>query len=157
MTAVMRWPELLAWIALMWLVVRPLGRRWARSYALTRRDKALLTEGFEALGAERVTAGLEARGHEWHDCFLALATAGDGRAPTWIARIRGWDRLPGVRNSVTRTLVTAWDRDERGFRDLAGAWLEQTGAPRTGAEPLARSFSGGVMSRALVSGQGGSR
>jgi len=157
MTAMMRWSELLAWIALMWLVVRPLGRWWARSDDLTRRDKALLTEGFEALGAERVTAGLAARGHEWQDCFLALATAGDVRTPSWLARIRGWDRLPGVRNSVTRTLVTVWDRDERGFRDLAGAWLEHAQTPARWGNPVSRSFRGGVTTRALASAQGGAQ
>ena len=157
MTSVMRWPELLAWIALMWLVVRPLGRRWARSHDLTRRDKALLTEGFEALGAERVTAGLAARGHEWQDCFLALATAGDERTPSWLARIRGWDRLPGMRNSVTRTLVTVWDRDEGGFRDLADAWLEQARTPVRRGNSVSRSFQGGVMTRVLASGQGDSQ
>jgi hypothetical protein len=158
MNAVMRWPELVAWIAVMWFIVRPLGRRWARAaQGLTRRDKALLTEGFEALGAERVTAGLGARGHEWQDCFLAHATASDGRAPSWIARFRGWDPVPGVRTSVTRALAEVWDRDERSFRDLAAAWLEQTHAPRAEADLRSRSFSGGVMSRALASGQGGSQ
>jgi hypothetical protein len=158
MSAAMRWPELVAWIAAMWFIVRPLGQRWARAaQGLTRRDKALLTEGFEALGAERVTAGLEARGHEWQDCFLALATASDGRAPSWIARIRGWDRVPGVRASVTRALAAVWDRDERGFRDLAGAWLEQRCAPRVGPDHLSRSSSDRVMSRALVSRQGASQ
>jgi len=126
MMSVTGWPELVAWVAAMWFVVRPLGRGLARPHGLTRRDKALLTLGFAQLGAERVAAGLEATGHEWQNCFLALATASDGRAPSWIARVRGWDRVPGVRPSVTRTLAAVWDRDERGFRDLAAAWLERT-------------------------------
>ena len=121
-------PEILAWIAVMWLVVRPLGRYRPRA-GVTRAEKALLTEGFEWLGSERVAAGLRATGHDWHDCFLAAATANDDRPATWVARIRGWDRLPGLRNVATRTLAGVWDRDEGAFRDLASAWLEGSCSP----------------------------
>ena len=81
-------PEVVAWIAVMWLVVRPLGRYRPRA-GVTRAEKALLTEGFEWLGSVRVAAGLRATGHEWHDCFLATATAENGRPANWVARIRG--------------------------------------------------------------------
>ncbi len=127
MTALARWTEILAWSGAMWFVVRPLGRGWA-ARGFTRRDKTLLTEGLEALGAERVAAGLEASGHEWQDCFLARATAADGRPATWLARVRGWDRVPGVPSRATRALVSAWDRDDGAFRALAAEWLEDAGA-----------------------------
>src|SRR2546428_12299331 len=39
--------------------------------------KALLTTAFEALGPERVTRGLTTTGHNWSDCFLAIATDGE--------------------------------------------------------------------------------
>ncbi len=41
------------------------------------QQKALLTAAWEALGPERVTRGLQASGHTWNDCFLALATYGE--------------------------------------------------------------------------------
>jgi len=43
---------------------------------MTPRHKALLTAAFAALGPERVTRGLNATGHSWRDCFLALAISG---------------------------------------------------------------------------------
>jgi hypothetical protein len=137
-------PEVVAWIAVMWLVVRPFGRYRPRA-GVTRAEKALLTEGFEWLGSVRVAAGLRATGHEWHDCFLATATAENGRPANWVARIRGWDRLPGLRNAVTRTLAGVWDRDEGAFRDLASAWLEESRSPRTAMRGLTQALvQGGV-------------
>jgi hypothetical protein len=129
--------EMLAWIAVMCLVVRPLGRYRPRA-GVTRAEKALLTEGFECLGSQRVAVGLRATGHEWHDCFLAAAAADDGRPASWVARIRGWGRLPGLRNAVTRTLAGVWDRDEDAFRDLASAWLEESRSsrPRNTSDPV---------------------
>src|SRR3989449_7146431 len=46
-------------------------------------QKTLLTSALEALGPERVTRGLEATGHTWNDCFLAIALCG---APAALAR-----------------------------------------------------------------------
>ena len=55
------------------------------------QQKALLTAAWEALGPERVTRGLQASGHTWNDCFLALATYGE---PGVLARElkRRWRR-----------------------------------------------------------------
>ena len=141
----MNWLELLAWIAGMWFIIRPLGMRWARPRGLSAREKARLTQGFEALGPERVATGLGATGHNWHDCFLALATAGVGRQPSWLARVRGYDRVPRVPSHATRALAGVWDRDERGFRDLAAAWLEDRSAvrPRLARTPAHSSQGGG--------------
>ena len=68
---------------------------------MSPQHKALLTAAFAALGPERVTRGLQATGHSWIDCFLAIATYGepgafvrelnnraDGRArTTWPATL----------------------------------------------------------------------
>ena len=91
--------------------------------------KASLTAAFEALGPERVTRGLQASGHTWNDCFLALATYGE---PGVLAREleRRWRRehyvgtLLGVRVQVVNEVVRTWDHDEGAFRALAAAWLE---------------------------------
>jgi hypothetical protein len=91
--------------------------------------KALLTTAFEALGPERVTRGLQASGHTWSDCFLALATYGEAGV---LAREldRRWRRehyvgtLLGVRVPVVNEVVRTWDHDEGAFRTLAAAWLE---------------------------------
>ena len=40
-------------------------------------QKTFLTTAFEALGPARVTRGLEATGHSWNDCFLAIARYGE--------------------------------------------------------------------------------
>jgi hypothetical protein len=98
------------------------------------QQKALLTAAWEALGPERVTRGLQASGHTWNDCFLALATYGE---PGVLAREleRRWRRehyvgtLLGVRVQVVNEVVRAWDHDEGAFRALAAAWLELNRAP----------------------------
>ncbi len=93
------------------------------------RQKALLTAAFETLGPEGVTRGLQASGHNWNDCFLALATYGK---PGVLARELGrhWRRehyvgtLLGVRVQVVNEVVRTWDHDEGAFRALASEWLE---------------------------------
>ena len=93
------------------------------------RQKAALTAAFEALGPERVMRGLEASGHRWNDCFLALATCGE---PGVLARQleNRWRRehfvgtLLGVRVQVVNEVVRSWDQDEGTFRALAAEWLE---------------------------------
>jgi len=93
------------------------------------QQKALLTAAWEALGPERVTRGLQASGHTWNDCFLALATYGE---PGALAREleRRWRRehyvgtLLGVRVQAVNEVVRVWDHDEGAFRALAAAWLE---------------------------------
>ena len=103
-------------------------------------QKALLTAAWEALGPERVTRGLQAIGHTWNDCFLALATHGE---PGVLAREleRRWRRehyvgtLLGVRVQVVNEVVSAWDHDEGAFRALAAEWLELNRAA------VSRSFS----------------
>lgn len=92
-------------------------------------EKTLLTTAFEALGPERVTRGLEAGGHTWNDCFLALATYGE---PGVLGREmeKRWRRehyvgaLLGVRVEVVNEVVRTWDHDEGAFRALAAEWLE---------------------------------
>jgi len=93
------------------------------------KEKALLTTAFEALGPERVTRGLEATGHSWKDCFLAIATYGE---PGALAREMEKPRrkeqfvgpLIGVPVQVVKELVRLWDDDEQSFRALATEWLE---------------------------------
>src|SRR2546422_407378 len=92
-------------------------------------QKTLLTTAFEALGPERVTRGLEASGHSWNDCFLALAISGE---PAALARdlAKRWRKehlvgtLVGVRVQVVNEVVRAWDHDEGAFRALAAAWRQ---------------------------------
>ncbi len=92
-------------------------------------QKILLTTAFEALGAERVTRGLEATGHSWNDCFLALAVAGE---PEALGRelVKRWRKehfvgaVLGVRVQVVSEVVKTWDHDEGTFRALAAEWLE---------------------------------
>jgi hypothetical protein len=96
--------------------------------------KAQLTMAFEALGPERVARGLEAHGHSWSDCFLAVALGGE---PGTLARqLQGrWRRervvgdILGVRVHVVSEVVTAWDHDEATFRALAAEWLEANRVP----------------------------
>lgn len=93
------------------------------------QQKDLLTAAFEALGPDRVTRGLQASGHSWNDCFLALATYGE---PGVLAREleRHWRRdhyvgtLLGVRVQMVNEVVRTWDHDQGAFRALAGEWLE---------------------------------
>ena len=92
-------------------------------------QKALLTAALEALGPERVTRGLQASGHSWKDCFLALTTYGElGALERELDR--HWRRehhvgtLLGVRVQVVNEVVRAWDHDEGAFRALATEWLE---------------------------------
>lgn len=92
-------------------------------------QKILLTAAFEALGPERVKRGLEATGHSWNDCFLALAIAG---RPGALAReLEGrWRKenvispLLDVRVQVVNEVVRVWDHDEGALRALAVEWLE---------------------------------
>ena len=99
-------------------------------------EKTLLTTAFEALGPERVTRGLEATGHTWNDCFLAIALYGE---PAALARQlqKRWRRehfvgtLLGVRMQVVNEVVRAWDQDESAFRALAAEWLELDRAAAT--------------------------
>ena len=93
------------------------------------QQKDLLTAAFETLGPEGVTRGLQASGHTWNDCFLALATYGK---PGVLAREldRHWRRehyvgtLLGIRTQVVSEVVRIWDHDEGEFRALASEWLE---------------------------------
>ena len=91
--------------------------------------KSLLTTAFEALGPERVTRGLQAHGHTWNDCFLALATHGEAGVLGREMEKR-WRRehyvgtLLGVRVEVVNEVVRTWDHDEGAFRALAAEWLE---------------------------------
>jgi hypothetical protein len=93
------------------------------------QEKTLLTTAFEALGPERVTRGLKARGHTWNDCFLALATFGEAGVLGREMEER-WRRehyvgtLLGVRVEVVNEAVRTWDHDEAAFRALAAEWLE---------------------------------
>jgi len=106
-------------------------------------QKTLLTTAFEALGPERVTRGLEATGHTWRDCFLALATYGEPHA---LARQldKRWRRehfvstLLGVRVHAVNEVVRAWDHDEGTFRALAAEWLELNHPPRRASSWSAR-------------------
>ncbi len=93
------------------------------------QQKALLTAAFETLGPERVTRGLQASGHNWNDCFLALATY--GRPGVLAGELdRHWRRehyvgtLLGVPTQVVNEVVRTWDHDEGAFRALASEWLE---------------------------------
>lgn len=92
-------------------------------------QKMLLTTAFEALGPERVARGLEATGHTWNDCFLALALGGEPGALASKLENR-WRKehvvstLLGVRAQVVNEVVSAWDHDKGTFRALATEWLE---------------------------------
>ena len=96
---------------------------------MSPHHKALLTAAFAALGPERVTRGLNATGHSWSDCFLALAMSGE---PDALARQleKRWRKehfvstLLGVRVEVINEIVRAWDHEEGEFRALAAEWLE---------------------------------
>jgi hypothetical protein len=101
-------------------------------------QKTLLTTAFEALGPERVTRGLEATGHTWNDCFLAIALYGEPAALAHQLEKR-WRRehfvgtLLGVRVQVVNEVVRVWDHDEGTFRALAAEWLELNRAPAAAA------------------------
>lgn len=96
---------------------------------MSPKQKTLLTTALEALGPERVMRGLEATGHSWIDCFLALAISGE---PGALGRQleRHWRRehfigtLLSVPVQVVTEVVKAWDHDEGTFRALAAEWLE---------------------------------
>ncbi len=100
--------------------------------------KMSLTTAFEALGPERVTRGLAARGHDWNDCFLALALCGE---PGVLSRQidHRWRKeqmvgaMMGVQPHVVTEVVTAWDHEEQTFRALALEWLEANRVPAAGA------------------------
>ena len=92
-------------------------------------QKTLLTMAFEALGPERVARGLQATGHHWRDCFLALAISGE---PDVLRREleKGCRKEYvvgthiGVRVQVVAAVVLVWDHHEGAFRALAAEWLE---------------------------------
>jgi len=93
------------------------------------QQKTLLTAAWEALGPERVTRGLQARGHTWNDCFLALATYGEpgvlaGEMEKRLRREHYVSTLLGVRVQAVNEVVRTWDHDEGAFRALAAEWLE---------------------------------
>ena len=76
-----------------------------------------------------MTRGLQASGHIWNDCFLALATYGEPGVLARELERRGRREyhvgtLLGVRVQVVNKVVRAWDYDEGPFRALAAAWLE---------------------------------
>ena len=96
---------------------------------MSPEQKTLLTTAFEVLGPERVTRGLEATGHSWNNCFLALAISGEPDALALKLEM-GWRKeyfvstLIGVRVRVVNEVVRAWDHDWGAFRALAAEWLE---------------------------------
>ena len=96
---------------------------------MSPKQKALLTVAFEALGPERVTRGLQATGHQWRDCFLALAISGEPDALVRELKT-GWRKEYvvgthiGVSVQAVTAVVTAWDHHEGAFRTLAAEWLE---------------------------------
>ena len=96
---------------------------------MTPQVKALLTEGFEVLGPERVARGLSATGHSWSDCFLAMAVSGEPGALVrelqahWRKHYYVGTRI-GTRAQVVNEIVKAWDHEEQAFRRLAAEWLE---------------------------------
>ena len=96
---------------------------------MSPQHKARLTAAFDALGPERVTRGLQATGHTWSDCFLALAISGEPDALARELRKR-WRKkhvvstLLGVRVQAINEIVRAWDHEEGEVRALAAEWLE---------------------------------
>ena len=96
---------------------------------MSPQRKALLTAAFVALGPERVTRGLQATGHTWSDCFLALAVFSDPTALVHEVQKR-WRKehvvstLLRVRVQAINEVVRAWDHEEADFRALAAEWLE---------------------------------
>jgi len=105
---------------------------------MTPQGKTLVTRVFEALGPERVARGLEAVGHTWNDCFVAIAISGEvGAFVHEFAQGRRTDpehfasTLVGVPHEAVRKAVGLWDRDESTFRALVAEWLEAnpTAAP----------------------------
>ena len=93
--------------------------------------KALLTTAFEALGPERVTRGLAATGHNWSECFLAIATDGEANLLRQELKKNGRtdadhfvSSLIGVSVEAVHEVVRVWDHDEATFRALASEWLE---------------------------------
>ncbi len=92
--------------------------------------KAALTAVFEALGPERVARGLEANGHTWHDCFLAVATgeshslAGEIKRRWWTDAMAFLSGVVGASPRAINAVVREWDRDDAAFRAVATEWLE---------------------------------
>lgn len=101
--------------------------------------KTSLTTAFEALGPERVARGLQAKGHSWSDCFLALAVRGE---PESLAREleHRWRKehavgaMLGVPAQVVREVVLAWDHEEATVRAFAAEWLEANRVPAKSRE-----------------------
>ena len=109
---------------------------------MSPQHKVLLTAAFAALGPERVTRGLQATGHSWIDCFLAIATYGEPGA--FVREVNNRSRrtgandfassLIGVSLGLVDEVVGLWDHEERRFRALAAEWLElNRAAAPTGA------------------------
>ena len=99
-------------------------------------QKTFLTTALEALGPARVTRGLEATGHSWNDCFLAIATYGEPGA--FVHELKNRRRtdanafasnLIDVPLGVVYEVAGLWDHDEPWFRLLAAEWLELNRAP----------------------------
>ena len=96
---------------------------------MSPQHKALLTAAFAALGPERVTRGLQATGHTWSDCFLALAVSSDPGALVHELQKR-WRKehvvstVLGIGVRAINEVVRAWDHEEGEFRALAVEWLE---------------------------------
>src|SRR2546426_204989 len=93
--------------------------------------KALLTTAFEALGPERVTRGLTTTGHNWSDCFLAIATDGEANLLRRELKKNGRTDVEHFVSSLidasveaVHEVVRVWDHDEAAFRALATEWLE---------------------------------
>ena len=111
---------------------------------MTPQVKALLTEGFEVLGPERVARGLAATGHSWSDCFLAMAVSGEPGALVrelqahWRKHYYVGTRI-GTRALVVNEIVKTWDHEERAFRTLAAEWLELNHTTPKGAPVVANA------------------
>jgi len=111
---------------------------------MTPQIKALLTEGFEVLGPERVARGLSATGHSWSDCFLAMAVSGEPGALVrelqahWRKHYYVGTRI-GTRALVVNEIVKTWDHEEQAFRTLAAEWLELNHTAPKGAPVVANA------------------
>jgi len=111
---------------------------------MTPQIKALLTEGFEVLGPERVARGLSATGHSWSDCFLAMAVSGEPGALVrelqahWRKHYYVGTRI-GTRALVVNEIVKTWDHEEQAFRTLAAEWLELNRTTPKGAPVVANA------------------
>ena len=96
---------------------------------MRRSTKHLLYRVFDTLGAKRVERGLRATGHQWSDCFLSHALAGQGLkadTPLSLQAIgRFYAPLLGYAPGMVYEVARLWDRDETGFRAAAQEWLDR--------------------------------